>query len=116
MIVVNGAAITGPHAGYAMRPLETAAHGKPSDVRQVSGDDGFKPLGADMAEDVLLCPTLSTSGGTSDGRFLVTLGSQVVELGPCNGTIHQRNECIASTDPARLSAIYQRLLLNLLTP
>ncbi|WP_297500343.1 succinyl-diaminopimelate desuccinylase [Ferrovum sp.] len=63
-----------------------------------------------------LCPTLSTSGGTSDGRFLVTLGSQVVELGPCNGTIHQRNECIASTDPARLSAIYQRLLLNLLTP
>ncbi|WP_297448267.1 succinyl-diaminopimelate desuccinylase [Ferrovum sp.] len=61
-------------------------------------------------------PTLSTSGGTSDGRFLVTLGSQVVELGPCNGTIHQRNERIASTDPARLSAIYQRLLLNLLTP
>ncbi|NDU85353.1 MAG: succinyl-diaminopimelate desuccinylase [Ferrovum sp.] len=63
-----------------------------------------------------LTPEVSTSGGTSDGRFLVTLGAQVVELGPCNGTIHQRNECIESTDPARLSAIYQHLIVDLLTP
>lgn len=61
-----------------------------------------------------LTPELSTSGGTSDGRFLVRLGSQVVELGPCNATIHQRNECIQTGDPARLSAIYRETLSLLL--
>lgn len=39
----------------------------------------------------------STSGGTSDGRFIATLGTQVVELGPVNATIHQVNERILAT-------------------
>ncbi len=60
-------------------------------------------------------PDISTSGGTSDGRFLIQLGSEVVELGPCNATIHQRNECIDVSAPAQLSAIYQHILLNLLS-
>ena len=34
-------------------------------------------------------PELSTSGGTSDGRFIAPTGAQVIELGPCNNTIHQ---------------------------
>ncbi len=57
---------------------------------------------------------LSTSGGTSDGRFIAPTGSQVVELGPINATIHKVNECVRSSDLDLLSSIYQRILKNLL--
>jgi succinyl-diaminopimelate desuccinylase len=57
---------------------------------------------------------LSTSGGTSDGRFIATLGGQVLELGPINATIHQTNECVAVADLERLSAIYGGILKRLL--
>lgn len=60
--------------------------------------------------------TLSTSGGTSDGRFIAPSGAQVVELGPLNATIHQVNECVAVTDLERLSRVYSRTLANLLAP
>ncbi len=59
-------------------------------------------------------PEVSTTGGTSDGRFLIGICPQVVELGPCNATIHQRNECIAAADLAPLSTIYRRVLELLL--
>ena len=59
--------------------------------------------------------TLSTSGGTSDGRFIAPTGAQVVELGPLNATIHQVNECVAVDHPAHLSRLYCRTLENLLT-
>ncbi len=62
-----------------------------------------------------LVPEVSTTGGTSDGRFITTLCPEVVELGPCNATIHQRNECIAVADVAPLSAIYQNVLQRLLS-
>jgi len=58
---------------------------------------------------------LSTSGGTSDGRFIAPTGAQVVELGPCNATIHQVNECVSVKDLDTLSEIYETLLQNLLT-
>jgi len=58
--------------------------------------------------------TLSTSGGTSDGRFIAPTGAQVVELGPLNATIHQIDECVAVDDLARLSRIYFKTLQNLL--
>jgi len=58
--------------------------------------------------------TPSTSGGTSDGRFIATLGTQVVELGPRNATIHQVNECISASDLDGLTDIYQRTLEKLL--
>ena len=57
---------------------------------------------------------LSTSGGTSDGRFIAPTGAQVVELGPLNATIHQVNECVAVTDLETLSTVYERILFNLL--
>lgn len=60
-------------------------------------------------------PEVSTTGGTSDGRFLVTLCPQVLELGPCNATIHQRNERVAVTDLPLLSRMYQETLAHLLT-
>lgn len=56
---------------------------------------------------------LSTSGGTSDGRFIAPTGAQVVELGPVNATIHQVDERVKATDLDQLSAIYQRLLEKL---
>jgi succinyl-diaminopimelate desuccinylase len=58
---------------------------------------------------------LSTSGGTSDGRFIAPTGAQVVELGPVNATIHQTNECVNIAELDRLSAIYEEILKQLLT-
>lgn len=62
-----------------------------------------------------LDPELSTSGGTSDGRFIAPTGTEVIELGPLNATIHQVNECIAVADLAALSRTYGRILGRLLT-
>jgi succinyl-diaminopimelate desuccinylase len=58
---------------------------------------------------------LSTSGGTSDGRFIAPTGAQVLELGPVNATIHQVNECVAVEALDQLSNIYTVMLRNLLT-
>ena len=57
---------------------------------------------------------LSTSGGTSDGRFIAPTGAQVVELGPLNKTIHQINECVLASDLDVLSNIYRSVLTRLL--
>ena len=57
---------------------------------------------------------LSTSGGTSDGRFIAPTGAQVVELGPINATIHKVNECISAADLETLTGIYEKALENLL--
>lgn len=56
----------------------------------------------------------STSGGTSDGRFIATLGTQVVELGPVNATIHQINERVLASDLEQLAEIYYQTLVRLL--
>ncbi len=57
---------------------------------------------------------LSTAGGTSDGRFIAPTGAQVVELGPCNESIHKLNEKIRVEDIDTLTRIYQRMLELLL--
>lgn len=62
------------------------------------------------AEVLEITPELSTSGGTSDGRFIAPTGTEVVELGPCNGSIHQIDEHVMLTDPERLAKTYQRIL------
>jgi len=59
-------------------------------------------------------PELSTSGGTSDGRFIAPTGSQVVELGPRNATIHKIDECVSVEELDKLSAIYERMLEKIL--
>ena len=59
-------------------------------------------------------PKLSTSGGTSDGRFIAQEGTQVVELGPINATIHQVDESVLVQDLEDLSKIYSQILTNLL--
>jgi succinyl-diaminopimelate desuccinylase len=60
-------------------------------------------------------PTLSTGGGTSDGRFIAPMGAQVVELGVVNASIHKVNECVRIEDIDTLHSIYLQVLRNLLT-
>jgi len=64
--------------------------------------------------EVGVVPVLSTSGGTSDGRFLATIAAQVVEFGPMNDTIHKIDERIAVADLGPLSAVYERVTRRLL--
>ncbi|MDR1996149.1 succinyl-diaminopimelate desuccinylase [Azonexus sp.] len=57
---------------------------------------------------------LSTTGGTSDGRFIADICDQLLEIGPINATSHKIDECIAVDALPKLSAIYQRILIQLL--
>ncbi|MBX3677633.1 MAG: succinyl-diaminopimelate desuccinylase [Rhodocyclaceae bacterium] len=57
---------------------------------------------------------LSTSGGTSDGRFIADICPQIIELGPLNATIHKIDECIEVADIELLSRLYERILELLL--
>jgi succinyl-diaminopimelate desuccinylase len=61
-----------------------------------------------------ITPTLSTTGGTSDGRFIARIASQVVEFGPVNASIHKIDEHVAIADLQPLSQIFQKTLQGLL--
>ncbi len=67
-----------------------------------------------IARHAGLTTELSTSGGTSDGRFIAPTGAQVLELGPLNATIHQINECVSVDDLDLLADIYESMLEELL--
>jgi succinyl-diaminopimelate desuccinylase len=71
---------------------------------------------AAVREATGLDPALSTSGGTSDGRFIAPYGIDVVELGPINATIHKVNEVVSMADLERLEHIYFRIAELLLLP
>jgi len=60
-------------------------------------------------------PELSTTGGTSDGRFIADICKQVIEFGPLNATIHKLNECVGVADIEPLKATYKMTLTKLLT-
>lgn len=57
---------------------------------------------------------LSTSGGTSDGRFIAPTGAQVIELGLVNDTIHKIDECVRLSDLETLSVIYELIIAKLM--
>ena len=59
--------------------------------------------------------SLETTGGTSDGRFIAPTGAQVVELGPCNGTIHKIDEFVEVKDLDLLADMYEAMLWHILT-
>ena len=61
-----------------------------------------------------LVTELSTTGGTSDGRFISEICPQVIEIGPVNATIHKIDECVDIAALPQLSAIYRRILEKLL--
>ena len=71
-------------------------------------------LGAAIVEECGRAPALSTTGGTSDGRFIARICPQVVEFGPCNATIHQIDERVAVDEVDTLKNIYRRVLERLL--
>jgi succinyl-diaminopimelate desuccinylase len=90
---------------------------------RLSGNPFLTPAGALVAasREAIAAVTgietlLSTSGGTSDGRFIGPTGAQVVELGPVNATIHQINESVGVAELDDLSRIYQGILKRLLVP
>ena len=58
---------------------------------------------------------LSTTGGTSDGRFIAEICKQMLEIGPVNATSHKIDECIALESLPKLSAIYRSILEQLMT-
>ena len=89
---------------------------------QLSGQPFLTSPGGKLRETVVtvcrdLCqldPDQSTGGGTSDGRFIALLGTEVVEIGPVNATIHKVDECVAVHELERLPAIYQAVCERLL--
>ncbi|MFT3741840.1 MAG: succinyl-diaminopimelate desuccinylase [Gammaproteobacteria bacterium] len=88
---------------------------------QLSAQPFMTPQGALLSaaqqaiqETTGLTPQLTTDGGTSDGRFIAPTGCEVIELGVCNGTIHQANECVGVQDLMQLTAIYKKILMALL--
>ena len=97
-------------------------HGLEYDIdRNLSGQPFLTPRGelVEAAQEGIRTVAgfeteLSTAGGTSDGRFIAPTGAQVLELGPLNATIHQVNECVSVADLDRLSAMYEKILENLL--
>jgi succinyl-diaminopimelate desuccinylase len=88
---------------------------------QLSGEPFLTPTG-DLVNAVVSAvhdrtgtrAELSTGGGTSDGRFIASLGTQVVELGLLNASIHKIDEQVAVADLELLSGIYRGLLERLL--
>jgi succinyl-diaminopimelate desuccinylase len=63
-----------------------------------------------------ITPGLNTGGGTSDGRYMAPLGSEVIELGLLNGTIHQIDERTPTADLERLADIYHDIIRRILQP
>jgi len=61
-------------------------------------------------------PAFSTTGGTSDGRFIAPTGAEVVEVGVGNATIHKVNECARLEDIEQLTLVYERIMERLLAP
>jgi succinyl-diaminopimelate desuccinylase len=72
-------------------------------------------LSAAIHDETGVTTALSTTGGTSDGRFIARICPQVVEFGPINASIHKIDEHVAVADIERLKNIYRRTLVKLLT-
>jgi succinyl-diaminopimelate desuccinylase len=72
-------------------------------------------ISAAIREVTGVTPELSTSGGTSDGRFIKRIARELVEFGPINATIHKLNECIKIDEVEPLSQVYEATLKHLLT-
>ena len=58
-------------------------------------------------------PQINNGGGTSDGRWIAPMGTEVIELGPINETIHQINEKVSVDDLETLKNIYKEILVSL---
>ena len=98
------------------------AHGLDYDLKwALSGAPFLSPRGGlvDIVSDAVrtvtgVAPALSTSGGTSDGRFLATVSREVLEFGPLSASIHGIDEHVKLADVAPLSQIFEQALTALL--
>lgn len=98
-------------------------HGLDVDIAWTLGGSPFltrrgslsEALAAAIKAETGVTTELSTTGGTSDGRFIARLCEQVVEFGPINATIHKIDEHVLVDDIERLTAIYRRTLEALMT-
>jgi len=91
--------------------LDWALSGKPFRTKQ---GELITAVSKAIKEITHLETELSTTGGTSDGRFIAPTGAQLIELGPINATIHKINECVSVAELEQLSQIYNRVLEILL--
>lgn len=97
-------------------------HGVEYDLRWTVGAQPFltqpgalsTALARAIRERTGVTTELSTTGGTSDGRFISTMCPQVIEFGPPNATIHKINECVRVSDVEPLKDVYRRTLELLL--
>lgn len=97
-------------------------HGVNFELRwELSGEPFITEAGAlvDIFSQVIqarlgITPTLCTSGGTSDGRFIAKTGCEIVEFGLVNDRIHQIDECTSESALHALSAVYAAVLGELL--
>ncbi|WP_425457514.1 succinyl-diaminopimelate desuccinylase [Colwellia echini] len=95
--------------------IDWTFNGKPFITEHTGAEHGFLHAVSQAILTVTGNETqLSTSGGTSDGRFIAPTGAQVIELGPCNATIHQVNESVSCDDLEKLVDIYYHCLVNVL--
>jgi succinyl-diaminopimelate desuccinylase len=100
-----------------------ARHGVEHELAWVLGGQPFLTAPGTLTDAVsaaveAVCghrPVLSTTGGTSDGRFIATICPQVIELGPRNASIHKIDEHVEAADIDRLALIYRGVLERLLT-
>lgn len=97
------------------------AHDLDYDLEWVHSNPYITPRGSlvDAIESAIqesydMMPELSTTGGTSDGRFIADICKQVVEFGPLNGTIHKINECVTVDALEPLKETYKRTLIKLI--
>ena len=98
-------------------------HGLEYDIRWTLGAKPFLTQRGDLcaaltdaiATEVGVATELSTTGGTSDGRFIADICPQLVEFGPINASIHQIDECIAVADLEPLARIYEHAFERLVT-
>jgi succinyl-diaminopimelate desuccinylase len=112
-------------AGLQARVEDTLQkHQVPYDLQWTLSGEPFLTESGDLvatAQRVIKAVTgktteLSTTGGTSDGRFIKHIAKELIEVGPCNESIHQINERVALADLSPLAQIYGGLLNELLIP
>ena len=74
----------------------------------------FKDIVCASSEEITgYKPELNAKGGTSDGRFVAAMNTEIVELGPVNKSIHQIDEHVSVNDLWKLKDIYEKILINL---
>ena len=94
--------------------IEYEIEWKLSGLPYLTKEDNLKDVVVQSIQDITgYRPNLNAKGGTSDGRFIAKMGTEIVELGPLNETIHQIDENVKISEIVTLQKIYTNILINL---